>query len=509
MRFGLNGSEVDVEDDGASLLDVLRERLGITSAKDGCSPQGQCGCCTVLVDGAPRVACVTPARRVAGRAVTTLEGLDPAARDRWAGALLATGGSQCGFCTPGILLRLAALGPPGMLDPGKVDNALLAHLCRCTGWQTITEAATQPTTDAPRDLAAAAERAGLEGHANQHVGVDVVLGAGGFAEDTAPADALVAVPAADRGWAVANSLPAARRTAGKVQGRRTTRPPSHPLEVPPGEWDVTLRTTWVEPAALEPDASWCLPGGDPASPLANGGAFGAKVTSIAPDTARRLADEHGRAVRVVLSREDTVRLGPKRPPVGAGVRADGTGVLRVVRTPGIADAVHAVAPGLVVEEVDVVGPPTSAAIRAAGWAEAAVLLAAVRGRAHVTAPNGAEAEATIDAASKAITVRLRAGRPLDEVVLRSYAIGAAHMGLGWVTSEGLFVDEDGHPHDLTIRSFGILRAKDTPTVHIELDTTDDRPPVNGSDAVFAAVAAAAWLERGLPTEWPTERGTFQ
>ena len=513
MRFVLNGVDVEVDDDGASLLDVLREHLGIRSAKDGCSPQGQCGCCTVLVDGAPRVACVTPARRVDGRHVTTLEGLDEADRDRWADALLATGGSQCGFCTPGIVMRLAALGPPGALDPAKVDTALLAHLCRCTGWQTITEAATTAGSGEPSARKrgtqlskAAEERAVIEGRGPQRVGADVVLGAGGFAEDTAPPDALVAVPTSG-GWAVGETLHEARRAAGKVQGRRTTRPPAHPLEVPPGNWDVTLRTTWVEPAPLEPDASWCLPGGVPVTPLANGGAFGAKTASLAPATARRLADEHGRAVRVVLSREDTVRLGPKRPPIAAGIRADGTGVVRLVRTPGIADAIRAVAPGLTVEEVDVPGPPTSAALRAAGWAEAAVLLAATRGRAHVSSPEGADAAATIDPVTSAITVHLRAGRPLDEVVLRSYAIGAAHMGLGWVTSEGLFVDEDGEPHDLTIRSFGILRAKDMPPVTIDIDTTDDRAPVNGSDAVFAAVAAAAWLERGLPTDWPTERGT--
>ena len=76
----VDGRDVTVPDDGSSLLDVLRERLGLRSAKDGCSPQGQCGCCTVLVDGQPRVACVTPARRVRGRAITTLDGLDPADR---------------------------------------------------------------------------------------------------------------------------------------------------------------------------------------------------------------------------------------------------------------------------------------------------------------------------------------------------------------------------------------------------------------------------------------------
>src|SRR5690349_17172849 len=99
ISFELDGRAVEVADDGASLLEVLRDRLGERSPKDGCSPQGQCGCCTVWVDGSPRVACVTPARRVAGRRVTTLEGLDPAVRGRWADAFTAAGASQCGFCT--------------------------------------------------------------------------------------------------------------------------------------------------------------------------------------------------------------------------------------------------------------------------------------------------------------------------------------------------------------------------------------------------------------------------
>jgi CO/xanthine dehydrogenase Mo-binding subunit len=87
-------------------------------------------------------------------------------------------------------------------------------------------------------------------------------------------------------------------------------------------------------------------------------------------------------------------------------------------------------------------------------------------------------------------------------VLRSYCTGAAHQGLGWVTSEGLAVDADGEPHDLTIRSFGVLRAVDMPPVHVEVEP-DDGEPVNGSDAVFAAVAGAAWVAQGCPVDWPT------
>jgi aerobic-type carbon monoxide dehydrogenase small subunit (CoxS/CutS family) len=89
----LNGAEVTVGD-GISLLDALREELACRSVKDGCSPQGQCGCCTIWVDGAPRVACVTPVRRVAGRQVTTLEGLSAEQRARWAGAFVQRGASQ-------------------------------------------------------------------------------------------------------------------------------------------------------------------------------------------------------------------------------------------------------------------------------------------------------------------------------------------------------------------------------------------------------------------------------
>ena len=172
LAFVLNGGPVEVPDDGCSLLEALRDRLGVRSPKDGCSPQGQCGCCTVLVDGQARVACVTPARRVAGRAVTTVEGLEDG--ERWAAAFTATGASQCGFCTPGIIVRLAAASARGPLSSPAVDQALLAHLCRCTGWQTIREAALDPAAAAAgleqRDRPGAARRAALEGRVPQAVG---------------------------------------------------------------------------------------------------------------------------------------------------------------------------------------------------------------------------------------------------------------------------------------------------------------------------------------------------
>jgi aerobic-type carbon monoxide dehydrogenase small subunit (CoxS/CutS family) len=527
IDFTVDGRAVSVPDDGASLLEVLRDRLGLRSAKDGCSPQGQCGCCTVWVDGAARVACVTPARRVAGRAVTTVAGLDPAVRDRWAAAFTDCGASQCGFCTPGIVMRLAALEGRSSLEEARVATALAAHLCRCTGWRTIFDAAARvaaggaaPGSGAPRDLAAAARRATVEGGTPQQVGPAVALGRGGFADDEAPLDALVAVPDGTGGWAVGETLSAARAAAGKVQGRNSTAPLRHPLALPPGDFALSLQTTFVEPAYLEPDASWCVPGGEPATPLANGGAFGGKLASPAPAAARALADRHGRPVRVVLAREDVVRLGPKRPPIAAGVRADGTGVLRVAVTPGSGDlaaweaALALAAPRLAVERCAVPGPPVAPDLRAAGWAEGAVLMAAlaaaVEGRVgpghpvELSSPEGATARAAV-AADGTIAVRVAAGAVLDEVVLRSYAVGAAHQALGWVRREGLAVDDTGAVQDLTIRSFGVLPARDMP--HVEVEVVDaDGPPVRGGDVVFAAVAAAAWVAAGLPSAWPVERG---
>ncbi|MCB0993579.1 MAG: 2Fe-2S iron-sulfur cluster binding domain-containing protein [Acidimicrobiales bacterium] len=506
ITFELDGRTVEVPADAATLLEVLRDRLGVRSPKDGCSPQGQCGCCTVLVDGSPRVSCVTPARRVAGRTVTTLDGLPADSRTRWADAFCAAGASQCGFCTPGIVMRLegALAGGGDLTDRAAVDKALLAHLCRCTGWQTIAEAAnlvgSGAAVAAPRSSAGADQRASLEGRSAQRTGPETALGRGGFADDTAPPDALVAVADATGEWVVAESLPEARRLAGKVQGRRTSSMARPPLEVPVGRWDARLATVWVEPAYLETDASWCAPGGEPATPLANGGAFGAKTTSPLGSVARRLADRYGKPVRVLWSREDTVCKGPKRPPVAAGARADGSGTMHVVRTPGLAAAVAAVAPDLTVVEFDLPGPPTSADIRAAGWAEALVLLAGARGEVgEVRAPDGGRARAAVSPTG--IDVWVDAGEPLDATVLRSYAIGAAHMAYSWVTSEGLSVDAEGRVEDLTIRSFGIVRAADLPPITVTIEPSS-APPVNGSDAVFAAVAAATWLARGCPPEWP-------
>src|SRR5262245_20349656 len=134
VRFTLNGVEktADVHE-GATLLQLLREGCGVISPKDGCSPTGQCGCCTVLVDGQAKVACAFPAERAGGRSVVTLEGVDERERRVFAEAFAYTGGVQCGFCIPGIVVRAKhMLQKTKRPSREEIARGLGAHLCRCT-----------------------------------------------------------------------------------------------------------------------------------------------------------------------------------------------------------------------------------------------------------------------------------------------------------------------------------------------------------------------------------------
>jgi xanthine dehydrogenase molybdenum-binding subunit len=138
----LNGKPVSADlRPGMSLLELLREDLGITSVKDGCAPEGSCGACTVLVDGKAVVSCAQKAERAAGRHVVTLEGLPAEERERWADCFVASGASQCGFCSPGIVMKAEAILAK---DPSptreEITRALAGNLCRCTGYVKILDA---------------------------------------------------------------------------------------------------------------------------------------------------------------------------------------------------------------------------------------------------------------------------------------------------------------------------------------------------------------------------------
>ncbi|TVR28527.1 MAG: selenium-dependent xanthine dehydrogenase [Ilumatobacter sp.] len=140
--FMLNGTEVTVRRRHPHLLSALREELDVTSPKDGCSPSGQCGCCTVLIDGKAVVSCQQPMAKIAGSTVVTLEGVDESERTAFAEAFAACGGLQCGFCIPGIVMRAKAqIDKKGAdLTRAKMAPHLGAHLCRCTGYVKVLDA---------------------------------------------------------------------------------------------------------------------------------------------------------------------------------------------------------------------------------------------------------------------------------------------------------------------------------------------------------------------------------
>lgn len=142
ISLQVNGQEVSVSAAHPHLLAALRDELDITSPKDGCSPSGQCGCCTVLIDGKVVVSCQQSLEKVAGKTVVTLEGIDQVERDTYANAFAACGGLQCGFCIPGIVMRAKGqIDKKGSaLTKSDMSRHLGANLCRCTGYVKVLDA---------------------------------------------------------------------------------------------------------------------------------------------------------------------------------------------------------------------------------------------------------------------------------------------------------------------------------------------------------------------------------
>jgi carbon-monoxide dehydrogenase small subunit len=153
-RFLVNGAPAEVDVSGMRrLLDVLREDLGLTGTKEGCG-EGECGACSVLLDGQVVDSCLVPICQVEGRIVRTVEGLALAARERGdldtlQEAFLEHGGAQCGICTPGMLMAARAyLDAGGTPHEEAIREAIAGNLCRCTGYTKNVDAITAVATPA-------------------------------------------------------------------------------------------------------------------------------------------------------------------------------------------------------------------------------------------------------------------------------------------------------------------------------------------------------------------------
>ena len=146
FRLTVNGGPVEVDAPGMRrLLDVLREDLGLTGTKEGCG-EGECGACTVLLDGLPVDSCLVPVCQADGLEVRTVEGMaegspEGALLDPLQAAFLSAGGAQCGICTPGMLMAARAyLDAGGTADEDAIREAIAGNLCRCTGYTKIIDA---------------------------------------------------------------------------------------------------------------------------------------------------------------------------------------------------------------------------------------------------------------------------------------------------------------------------------------------------------------------------------
>ncbi|MGI9624032.1 MAG: molybdopterin-dependent oxidoreductase [Acidimicrobiales bacterium] len=183
--FELNGTPVTIAGSHSHLLSALREELDVISPKDGCSPTGQCGCCTVLIEGKARVSCQTPMEKIEGKSVTTLEGMDQAEVDRMAKAFAACGALQCGFCTPGIVVRTKALIDKKGADLKREEAArhLGAHLCRCTGYVKILDAVEALATDNIPDVVPST---GVGSSGTKYEGEELAIGSRLFIDDMRP-----------------------------------------------------------------------------------------------------------------------------------------------------------------------------------------------------------------------------------------------------------------------------------------------------------------------------------
>ena len=187
IEFTLNGEARQFEAPADQLfIEALRETFKIKSVKSGCSPQRECGACLMLFNGQPKLACAVRSEQVQGRSITTLEGVSDNERRLYADAFQAAAGLQCGFCTPGLVLRIKWITDQGeRLSRAEMAKLLDGHLCRCTGYVKILDAV-ELIQDAKLNgaaLPAVVEDGGVGKPLRRYQGAELALGTRPFVAD--------------------------------------------------------------------------------------------------------------------------------------------------------------------------------------------------------------------------------------------------------------------------------------------------------------------------------------
>ncbi len=193
VRFSLNGRRIEFEPrPGETLLEALRNRCGVYSIKDGCSPQGQCGACLAIVGGRALVTCAMPVEKATDKEILTLEGVPEEERGLLADAFVAAAGLQCGFCIPGIALRAKHLLEKNPHPTrAEIAKAIDVHLCRCTGYTKIVDAVELlARARADEGAPVVCENGGVGGRLARYEGRQLVLGDRPYVADMTREDML-------------------------------------------------------------------------------------------------------------------------------------------------------------------------------------------------------------------------------------------------------------------------------------------------------------------------------
>jgi aerobic-type carbon monoxide dehydrogenase small subunit (CoxS/CutS family) len=384
LTFSLDGRAVSVVvDPKTPALTVLRDHLGVRSARPGCAPQGFCGCCAVLVDGKPRLTCTLPVRSLAGKVVTTLEGVPEEGRALLAASFVNAGAVQCGYCTPGIALSAwALLASDPHPDNEAILRALNLHTCRCTGYVSIVDAigrAARGDVTPVRAEAADVVLAGrpyvedIERPGMWHGVVVFAPAATGTIRRLELAPGGLALRAVGDELRHAGEIVAAYAAATEAEARAAASATILEVEpgLPPIEEDVArgrrvegdpdalfadpaavivTREVYVapsDPVFLEPEAALAVPevdgvvvysqGHDAAGEakvltdalgstvrvrlVPSGGSYGGKEGILLQEIAARLALAVERPVRVTVGHEEGMRLHRRRPAARVSARA--------------------------------------------------------------------------------------------------------------------------------------------------------------------------------------------